>query len=83
MAQGLNSDKVAHLASELAAATGLDIESAVVSALEEKLARVGHPRSATRASDVDALFQLLADMPVRDARSADEIVRYGEDALPK
>ena len=82
MAQGLNSDKVTHLASELAAATGQDLESAVVSALEEKLARIGHSQPPQRENDIDDLFQRLAEMPVLDGRSADEIIGY-EDGLPK
>ena len=82
MAQGLNSDKVTHLASELAAATGQDVETAVVSALEEKLARIGHAQPPQREADIDYLFQRLAEMPVLDGRSADEIIGY-EDGLPK
>ena len=38
MPQELNSARVTDLASELAAVTGEDIETAVVSALEERLA---------------------------------------------
>jgi hypothetical protein len=32
-------------------------------------------------SEIDALFDLLAKMPVHDARAADDIMGYGEDGL--
>jgi antitoxin VapB len=82
MAQDLNSERVRHVASELAAATGQDIETAVISAVEEKLARLERPKSAKQAHDIDALFRRLAEMPVRDTRSPDEIIGYDENGLP-
>lgn len=83
MAQELNSTKVTHLAAELAAITGEDMETAVVCALEEKLARVGRPAHSEISNDIDALFDRLARMPVRDGRSPDEIVGYETNGLPR
>ena len=66
MAQELNSARVTHLASELAAVTGEDMETAVVSALEERLARLARPEPIEAGDEIDALFERLARMPVRD-----------------
>ncbi|HEX4037234.1 MAG TPA: type II toxin-antitoxin system VapB family antitoxin [Acidobacteriaceae bacterium] len=78
----LNSARVAHLATELAAATGEDVETAVVAALEEKLARVALPGRAAQEEEVDALFDRLMRMPVRDHRSPDAILDYDLHGLP-
>lgn len=83
MAQGLNSEKVTHLATELAAATGEDVETAVVCALEEKLARVGRLAPEEAAEEIDRLFEQLARMPVRDGRSPDQILGYDANGLPR
>lgn len=82
MSHELSSGKVVRLASELAAVTGEDLETAVVCALEERLARVSRPMSVESDDEIDALFERLARMPVRDARSPDEILAYGPDGLP-
>ena len=83
MPQELSSTRVAHLASELAAVTGEDMETAVVCALEERLARVARQPAILGNDDVDALFERLARLPVRDTRSTDEIVGYGPNGLPQ
>jgi antitoxin VapB len=76
MRQELNSARVTDLASELAAVTGEDMETAVVSALEERLARLARPGRIENGDEIDALFERLARMPVRDRRSPDEILGY-------
>lgn len=83
MAHGLNSEKVTHLATELAAATGEDVETAVVCALEEKLARVGREAPTVNEDDIDALFDRLARMPVLDRRPPDEVLGYDANGLPR
>ena len=52
------------LAQQLAAATGEDVETAVVRAIEERLARVPRRPSADRDAELDALFEQLARLPV-------------------
>lgn len=79
----ITSTRVAHLASELAAVTGEDMETAVMCALEERLARVAPKPAVAKDVEIDALFERLARMPVRDARSPDEIVGYGPNGLPQ
>jgi antitoxin VapB len=71
------------LRQRLATATGEDVDTAVLKAIEERLARVARPLSAERQLEVEALFDRLASMPVRDARTPDEIIGYGPDGLPR
>ena len=67
------------LARELAAATGEDIDTAVVRAIE---ARVPRQRSADKETAIESLFDRLARLPVLDRRHPDEIIGYGPDGLP-
>jgi hypothetical protein len=79
MSLEIRSPKAVALARELAAAIGEDIDTAVLKAIEERLARVPRPLSAERQTEVEALFDRLARMPVRDARTPEEILGYGAD----
>jgi antitoxin VapB len=82
MALEINSVKAGNLASQLAAATGEDVDTAVVRAIEERLVRVTRQAPLATDDELDYLFEKLAQMPVLDARSPDEIVGYGPDGLP-
>ena len=81
MSLEIRAPKADELARELAAATGEDIDTAVVRAIEERLARTPH-RHAGGHAVIEALFDRLAQMPVLDRRSPDEIIGYGPDGLP-
>ena len=70
------------LAQALATATGEDIDTAVVRAIEERLARVPRRQSTDRDTDLDALFDRLTQMPVMDSRSPDDIIGYTGNGLP-
>jgi antitoxin VapB len=70
------------LARELASATGEDIDTAVVRAIEERLVRTPRRRAADEEAAIEALFDRLAQLPVLDRRSPEEIIGYGPDALP-
>lgn len=70
------------LAQALATATGEDIDTAVVRAIEERLARIPRRQPANRDAEIDALFERLARMPVLDSRSPDEIIGYSANGLP-
>ncbi len=61
------------LARELAEATGEDIETAVIRALEERLARQPRERLPDEAA-IRALFDRLQQSPVLDPRTPDEII---------
>jgi antitoxin VapB len=82
MSLEINSAKASSLASELAAATGEDVDTAVVRAIEERLVRVTRQSSLADDAEIDTLFDKLANMPVLDARSPDEILGYGPNGLP-
>jgi antitoxin VapB len=82
MSLEIHSPKADALAHELATATGESVDTAVERAIAERLARI--PRVLPPASfpEIDALFDRIAQMPVRDTRTADEIIGYGPDGLP-
>ena len=70
---------------ELAERTGESITDAVEHAVEERLQRLG-PRKKKGRIDRKKLAELLAyfdSLPVDDPRSADEIIGYDENGLPK
>ena len=71
------------LARELADATGEDIETAVVRAIRERLARMPRRHADNKEAAIEALFDRLAQLPVLDRRSPDEIIAYGPDGLPR
>jgi antitoxin VapB len=71
------------LARELAAATGEDVDTAVVRAIEERLARTPRQLPAGQRAEIEALFERLARAPVLDPRSPDQIIGYGPDGLPR
>jgi antitoxin VapB len=70
------------LARELAAATGEDIDTAVVRAIEERLARTPRRGAIGQRAAIESLFDRLAQLPVLDRRPPDEIIGYGPDGLP-
>ena len=82
MALKLKSAKAGALARKLATATGEDIETAVERAIEERLARTPHPHPTREHSDIDAIFDRLAQMPILDVRTPEEIIGYDENGVP-
>lgn len=82
MSLEIRAPKADALARELANVTGEDIDTAVVRAIEERLARTPRPRAASHDAVIESLFDRLAQLPVLDLRSPDEIIGYGPDGLP-
>ena len=82
MSLEIRSPKADALAHELATATGEDIDTAVLRAIEERLARIPRRLPADTQVEIDALFDRLASMPVLDTRTPDEIIGIGPDGLP-
>jgi hypothetical protein len=78
----IRAPKADALAQELAKATGEDIDTAVVRAIEERLARQPRPSKAEDDAAIEVLFDRLAQLPIFDHRSADDIIGYGADGLP-
>ena len=76
------SAKADALARELATATGEDIETAVERAIEERLERIPRRPRTPKQSDIDAIFDQLARMPVLDPRTPEEIIGYDEHGVP-
>jgi hypothetical protein len=70
------------LARELADATGEDIETAVIRAIQERLTRTPGRHTADEEAGIEALFDRLAQLPVLDRRMPDEIIGCGADGLP-
>jgi antitoxin VapB len=83
MSLEIHSPEAHALARELAAATGEDVDTAVLRAIEERLARMPRRLAAGRRADIEALFERLAQLPILDSRSPDEIIGYGPDGLPR
>ena len=83
MALNIKSDEAHRLAKQLADATGTSLTEAVTSALQQTL------QAETQASDAELLLaevleiqRFVADLPDRDARTPDEILRYDAAGLP-
>ncbi len=82
MSLEIHAPKAGVLARQLATATGEDIDTAVVRAIEERLARTPRRHVADQRAAIEGLFDRLAQLPVLDRRSPDEIIGYGPDGLP-
>ena len=83
MALNIKHAEADRLARELAAVTGESLTQAVVHALREELARQQRrPAPRTAKHLLQEARSRLARLPVRDARTADEIVGYDERGLP-
>lgn len=76
-------DSDAALATEISELTGESRTEAVRRALEERLARLRRDRQARRLADqLDEIAASCSSLPVRDDRTADEILGYDERGLP-
>ena len=84
MALNIRNPEAERLASELARRTGESKTEAVIKALRDRLARVRRQRRQRRLADeLDEIAQHCAGLPVRDGRSADQILDYDERGLPR
>jgi antitoxin VapB len=84
MALNIRSAEAERLAAELARHTGETKTEAVTKALRDRLVRVRRERSRRRLADeLEAIAEHCANLPVLDARSADEILGYDEHGLPR
>ncbi len=72
------------LAREVSRLTGESLTEAVVSSLRERLRVIRGRASAPRLEEeLAAIRKRCSTLPVRDARSADEILGYDERGLPR
>jgi antitoxin VapB len=84
MALNIRNEETERLAAALAKLTGETKTEAVTHALRDRLARVRGERTNRRlADDLDAIGVHCSRLPVRDARTADEILDYDEHGVPR
>ena len=84
MALNIRNPETERLAGALAKLTGETKTEAVTRAIRDRLARLRRERSGRRLSDeLDDIALHCARLPVRDARTADEILGYDEHGLPR
>ncbi len=85
MALNIKHAEADRLARELSNATGETLTEAVVNALRERLARkkIGKPVPQSAKALFEQARQRLSRLPIKDARSTDEILGYDEHGLPR
>lgn len=84
MALNIRNPETEKLAEALAEITGESKTEAVTKALRARLDRVRRERSGRRLADeLDEIALRCASRPLLDPRSAEEILGYGDDGLPR
>jgi antitoxin VapB len=84
MALNIRNPETERLAAELARQTGETKTEAVTKALQNRLSRIRRDRSKRRlAEELEEIARRCAALPVLDPRSADEIIGYDENGLPR
>jgi antitoxin VapB len=68
---------------ELARRTGETLTQAIVVAVRERLSRLERARRPSLAAEISRIAKRCASRPVRDGRSADDILGYDEAGLPR
>jgi antitoxin VapB len=72
------------LARELAARTGESLTETVIKALKERLQReAGRSRVRRLSDELGRIGARCAVLPVLDDRTADEIIGYDQDGVPR
>lgn len=82
MSLTIKARRVHELARRLAERRGTTLTSAVEAALEEALARGIMPEMQV-AERLDAIARRCAERPRRDHRTAEEILGYDDNGLPR
>ncbi len=84
MAFSIKNSEADRLARRVARLSGESLTSAVVVALRERLERLERrTRGRSLADELDEIAHRCAALPVLDARSADEIIGYDENGVPR
>jgi antitoxin VapB len=84
MALNIRNLEAEQLADSLAKLTGESKTEAVTRALRDRLERVRRERAGRRLADeLDAIARHCASLPLRDRRSADDILGYDERGVPR
>ena len=75
--------RVNRLATKIARLTGETKTQAVIKALSERLERIRrHQSQRSMAEELADIAQQCANLPVRDDRTADEILGYDSEGVP-
>jgi antitoxin VapB len=83
MALSIRNPDVARLAREVARETGENMTEAILCALEERLERLStRPPAPSLAERLDRIQTRVAELPVLDPRTPDEILGYNDTGLP-
>ena len=84
MALSIKSIETERLAREVAAKTGESLTGAIQRSLEERLDRLKQQRrSQILASQLEDILRRVDQLPILDSRTADEIIGYDEQGLPR
>lgn len=84
MPLNIRSTETEELANALAKLTGETKTEAVTQALRERLQRIRRTRAKRRLADeLDEIALHCSSLAVRDPRSADEIMGYDEQGIPR
>lgn len=83
MAISIKDPETDRLARALAEATGESLTEAIREAIRERLARAKRRDRRSIASAVRRIQERIANLPVLDARSSDEILGYDDHGLPR
>ena len=83
MALSIKDPEADRLAREVAKATGESLTAAVIQSLRERLARIRRPRGPRLSEELLKIGQRCARLSAQDQRSADEIIGYDEQGLPR
>ena len=84
MALSIKNPEADRLARELADLTGEGLTEAVINSLRERLRRErGRIYPVPLREELAVIRERCSRLPVRDARSADEIIGYDEDGVPR
>lgn len=84
MALNIRNAETEHLAAQVVRLTGETKTAAVTQALRERLERLERMPVRRRLADaLDAIARHSAGLPLLDPRSADEILGYDSNGLPR
>jgi len=84
MVLNIRTAETERLAAELALLTGRTKTEAVTEAIRDRLERLRRERTGRPLADeLDDIGRRCAKLPVRDGRSADEILGYDEHGVPR
>lgn len=82
MAINIKNPEVEQAIRKLAARRGVDLTSAIGSAVNHELNRLS-PGPSVRLSGMRAIANRVSELPIKDNRSSDEILGYDDEGLPR